>query len=85
MLNDPASPGVPRPDGLVLAPFRALRYDPAHVDIGAVIAPPYDVIDDAERDALEARDPHNVVRLTLPRGGDGALRRCCCCAGRLAG
>ncbi len=70
MLNDPASPGVPRPDGLVLAPFRALRYDPAHVDIGAVIAPPYDVIDDAERDALEARDPHNVVRLTLPRGGE---------------
>ncbi|HEX3907685.1 MAG TPA: DUF1015 domain-containing protein [Mycobacteriales bacterium] len=70
MLNDPVPPGVPRPDGLVLAPFRALRYDAAHVDVGAVVAPPYDVIDDAERDALEARDPHNVVRLTLPRGGD---------------
>ena len=70
MLNDLPAAGVPRPDGLVLAPFRALRYDPDAVDLSAVLAPPYDVIDDAERDALEARDPHNVVRLTLPRGGD---------------
>jgi uncharacterized protein (DUF1015 family) len=70
MLNDLPDADVPRPDGLVLAPFRALRYDPAAVDVGAVIAPPYDVIDDAEHDALEARDPHNVVRLTLPRGAD---------------
>jgi uncharacterized protein (DUF1015 family) len=70
MLNDVPPADVPRPDGLVLAPFRALRYDADAVDVGAVLAPPYDVIDDAERDALEARDPHNVVRLTLPRGGD---------------
>jgi uncharacterized protein (DUF1015 family) len=70
MLNDLPAAGVPRPDGLVLAPFRALRYDPDAVDVSAVLAPPYDVIDDAERDALEARDAHNVVRLTLPRGGD---------------
>jgi uncharacterized protein (DUF1015 family) len=59
---------VPRPDGLVLAPFRGLRPDPTVVAVAAVLAPPYDVIDDAERDALIARDPHNVVRLTLPQG-----------------
>jgi uncharacterized protein (DUF1015 family) len=70
MLNHASASGVPRPDGLVLAPFRALRYDPGVVDVGAVLAPPYDVIDATERDALEARDAHNVVRLTLPRGGD---------------
>jgi hypothetical protein len=31
MLNDDSASGVPRPDGLVLAPFRALRYDPGVV------------------------------------------------------
>jgi uncharacterized protein (DUF1015 family) len=62
-----ATSHVPRPDGLILAPFRALRYDPGTVALSEVLAPPYDVIDDAEHAALEARDPHNVVRLTLPR------------------
>jgi uncharacterized protein (DUF1015 family) len=64
-MSPPSS--IPRPDGLVLAPFRALRYDPARVDVATVLAPPYDVIDDDEHDELTRRDPHNVVRLTLPR------------------
>jgi len=58
--------GIPRPEGLVLAPFRALRYGRG-VDLAAVLAPPYDVIDEAERDELARRSPVNVVRLTLPR------------------
>ncbi|HTR68939.1 MAG TPA: DUF1015 domain-containing protein [Mycobacteriales bacterium] len=62
---------VPRPDGLILAPFRALRYVPNAVSLANVLAPPYDVIDDTERRELEARDPHNVVRLTLPQDTDG--------------
>src|SRR4051812_20547980 len=57
------------PDGLVLAPFRALRYDAHSVgDLAAVLSPPYDVIDDAGVERLEAASPHNVVRLILPRG-----------------
>jgi uncharacterized protein (DUF1015 family) len=48
-------------------PFRALRYDPARVDLAKVIAPPYDVIAPAERRALYDRDPHNAVRLELVR------------------
>ena len=55
----------------MLAPFRALRYDPDRVDLASVLAPPYDVIDADEQAALEARDPANVVRLTLPRDVDG--------------
>jgi uncharacterized protein (DUF1015 family) len=43
-----------------------LRYASA-TDLAAVLAPPYDVIDDRERDDLAGRSPHNVVRLTLPR------------------
>jgi len=50
-----------------IRPFRALRFDPSVVgDLSAVIAPPYDVIDDVERSKLVARHPANVVRLDLP-------------------
>ena len=51
------------------APFQGLRFDPAVVgDPGKVIAPPYDVITPEARDAYEAMNPYNVVRLILARG-----------------
>jgi uncharacterized protein (DUF1015 family) len=54
--------------------FRALRYDLGVVgSLQSVIAPPYDVIDPAQRAALAARSPHNVVNIDLPEaplGGD---------------
>lgn len=58
-------------------PFRALRYAlPAHAepvpDLTAVCSPPYDVIEPADREALLAADPHNVVRLILPDDYDDA-------------
>ena len=54
-----------------LRPFRALHYDLGAVgNLADVIAPPYDVIDDAQLDRLCARDPHNVVRLILNRSAD---------------
>jgi len=50
-----------------IRPFRALRYDPAIVgDLGAVIAPPYDVIGPDLRQRLLDRHPRNAVRLDLP-------------------
>jgi uncharacterized protein (DUF1015 family) len=59
---------VPTPAGLVLAPFHAVRYAPgAEPDLARLTSPPYDVIDDAGVADLEAADPHNVVRLILPR------------------
>lgn len=52
-----------------IVPFAGLRYDLERVgDAARVLAPPYDVIGEVERAELEARDPHNVVRLELPRG-----------------
>ena len=51
-------------------PFPGIRYREA--DISAVSAPPYDVIEPEARAALEARDPHNSVRLILPDSYDGA-------------
>lgn len=55
-------------------PFRALRYA-ATIDLDAVIAPPYDVLSDADVDALEARDDHNIVHVDVPRGDDDRYRR----------
>jgi uncharacterized protein (DUF1015 family) len=50
-----------------IRPFRALRFEPSVVgDLGAVVAPPYDVIDAAARARLIARHPANVVRLDMP-------------------
>ncbi len=55
-----------------IRPFRALRYDPATIsDLAQVVAPPYDVIEDAEADRLLARHPANIVRLDKPREEPG--------------
>ena len=49
--------------------FTGLRYSLSHVrSLEDVICPPYDVISDPERIALEGRSPYNVVRLELPHG-----------------
>ena len=57
-----------------IAAFRGILYDPNRVAAERVLAPPYDVISDEERTRLDALDPHNCVRLILPRdeaGGNG--------------
>jgi uncharacterized protein (DUF1015 family) len=56
-----------------IAPFTPFRYNPDLVpDLGAVIAPPYDVISPEKRADLLRRDSRNVVRLILPEGADDA-------------
>jgi uncharacterized protein (DUF1015 family) len=53
--------------GLVLAPFRGIRYARDRVSgIANVTSPPYDVISGRSLEHLRAADPHNVVRLILP-------------------
>ncbi len=39
------------------------------------MCPPYDVISESERSALEARSPMNIVRLELPREDDASATR----------
>jgi uncharacterized protein (DUF1015 family) len=59
-----------------IEPLRTLRYEPRVVgSLDAVTAPPYDVIDDAQRAALAQKSPFNVVEIDLPRanGGDPYL------------
>ncbi len=53
---------------LDVRPLTAIRYDARRYgnDLSNVIAPPYDVLDEADRNALLARDPHNIVAVDLP-------------------
>jgi uncharacterized protein (DUF1015 family) len=44
-------------------PFKGTRYNPEYVKLGGVLAPPYDVISDAQRDELYGRDMRNIVRV----------------------
>jgi uncharacterized protein (DUF1015 family) len=65
----PSDPG----SGLVLAPFRGIRYARDRVSgIANVTSPPYDVISDGILEHLRAADAHNVVRLILPGVGPDA-------------
>lgn len=47
-------------------PFRGLRFERAAGALADLVAPPYDVVSPEQRDALAAKNEHNVVRLTLP-------------------
>jgi uncharacterized protein (DUF1015 family) len=55
-------------------PFAGVRYDEAQVELGDVIAPPYDVISPDEQLQLEARSRYNAVHIELPRGEGGVDR-----------
>jgi uncharacterized protein (DUF1015 family) len=57
-------------------PLRALHYDPAVAGpLSDLVAPPYDVIDAAQRAALLERSPFNVVAVDLPQPREGAADR----------
>jgi uncharacterized protein (DUF1015 family) len=58
-----------------LRPFAALRYDEEHAGpLESLVAPPYDVLSDDERQAYLVKSPYNVVHLTLPESEDQAAR-----------
>lgn len=49
--------------------FKGIRYNPDKVgDLGKVIAPPYDVIDQQEQEVLYQLSQYNVIRLILAKG-----------------
>jgi len=53
-------------------PFAALRY--VSDDLDSLIAPPYDVLSDADVDDLLSRHPHNIAHVDVPRVSDGTGR-----------
>src|ERR1700736_6286629 len=44
-------------------PFQGIRYNPEHVRLGGVLAPPYDVISPTQLEELYGRDLRNVARI----------------------
>ena len=51
-----------------IKPFRAVRYTAKAGDISKLTCPPYDIISEEERLAFLRENPHNVIRLELPKG-----------------
>lgn len=52
-----------------IRPLRGYRYDlPRLGDAGLLLAPPYDVVDEAGRARIAARSPHNCIHVILPQG-----------------
>ncbi len=57
-------------------PFPAIRYalDPLDGRLDDVVAPPYDVLSESDLDDLNARSPHNITHVDVPRERDGDQR-----------
>ncbi len=51
-----------------IQPFRALRYTSQAGKIEELTCPPYDIISEEQRQAFINANPHNVIRLELPKG-----------------
>src|SRR5512138_572743 len=57
-----------------IVPFRAIRYAATRGRaLGQLVAPPYDLVSQEQRDELLRRSPHNIIHVTLgeDRAGDG--------------
>jgi len=51
-----------------IRPFHGMRYSAAAGSLHTLVAPPYDVLSDAQRQELANQNPYNIVHLTLPEG-----------------
>lgn len=50
-----------------ILPFRAIRFNAGrYADLSPVLAPPYDVLDEAGKAKLVAKSPQNIVEIDLP-------------------
>ena len=59
----------------LIQPFNGTRYNHDVVgDVSRVVAPPYDVISEEERQRLASLSPYNAVRLILPEARAGMDR-----------
>lgn len=54
----------------VIRPFRALRFTEQAGQLQELTCPPYDIIPESQRLAYLKRNPHNIIRLELPRDGE---------------
>ncbi|MGN0172510.1 MAG: DUF1015 domain-containing protein [Acutalibacteraceae bacterium] len=51
-------------------PFRAWRFSESAGDPAELVCPPYDIISEQQRQTYLSCNPHNIIRLELPREGE---------------
>src|SRR5210317_634845 len=63
----------------IVAPFRALRFNPLKLErLEDVVTPPYDIIDEKNQASFQARNPYNMIYLDIsksPGKGDDSDER----------
>jgi uncharacterized protein (DUF1015 family) len=65
MIPAPAGAGAAIRNNMAqIEPFPAIRYSEA--ELSALVAPPYDILGEADKKALLAKDEHNIVAIDLP-------------------
>lgn len=50
--------------------FKGMRYTEMGGELNALVCPPYDIISDAQREDYIDKNPNNIIRLELPKGGE---------------
>ena len=58
----------------IVKPFKALRFTDKAGKIDELVCPPYDIISETERQDFLKTNPHNVIRLELPREGEDVYK-----------
>lgn len=53
----------------VVLPFKGVRFGEKAGNIEQLVCPPYDIISEEQRTAFLKTNPHNVIRLELPKEG----------------
>lgn len=51
-----------------------MRYTDSGGSLNTLVCPPYDIISDAQRESYIKKNPYNIIRLELPKGGDERYR-----------
>ncbi|MCX4255518.1 MAG: DUF1015 domain-containing protein [Oscillospiraceae bacterium] len=54
--------------------FKGMRYTDSGGSLNTLVCPPYDIISDAQRESYIKKNPYNIIRLELPKGGDERYR-----------
>ena len=57
-----------------IKPFRGLRFTEKAGALNALICPPYDIISEQQRLGFLKENPHNIIRLELPKDGENVYK-----------
>lgn len=59
----------------VVKPFKGLRFCETAGAINELVCPPYDIISEEQRQNFLKTNPHNVIRLELPKEGEDVYKK----------